>query len=156
MIKKRQFYVMKRNSDKSVVCNDLDVREVKNLFSRHTYLKLFLKNFNKSKKEYIVYFLNSLFRFQTYSYIVYDKNKPIGIFTVAIEEDDDLPHLYDFSIIEEYRGSGFASKMIDWVCEEFEEWDSVLLNVECGNMRALNLYKKKGFEIVDFLVTDSL
>lgn len=150
----REFFIMKRDSDKSVSCNDLEVREVKNFYSRHIYLKLFLKNFEKSNRQYFIYLINSLFRSQTYSYLVYVNKKPVGIFTVAIEEEDGLPHIYDFSVLKEYRNKGIASKMMDWICEEFEEWDSVLLNVECSNERARSLYESKGFEIIGYLISD--
>ena len=67
----KKFVSVERDSDIRVSCNDLDVREVKNFYSRHKYLKIFLKNFEKSNRQYFTYLVNSLFRFQTYSYLVY-------------------------------------------------------------------------------------
>lgn len=147
----REFFIMElRNfSVKNEV--DLDVREVHhNPFALHRYVKLFIQNFNKSKFKYFVYFLNNFLALDSSIYIVYNKNKPIAIFTVKLE-DEDIPYIYDFSIKEEYRGKGLGSLMISWIQYEFSDWDNLYLLVECENEKAYNLYKHNGFEIVGFL-----
>ena len=56
----------------------------------------------------------------------------------------------DLYIKEECRGVGIGSMFLDFVSKEYP--DAVLrLEVEEENTRALNVYKKSGFEIIPYL-----
>jgi [ribosomal protein S18]-alanine N-acetyltransferase len=61
-------------------------------------------------------------------------------------------HLYDkieinyIYIKEEYRGKGYASELIDYLLKE--DYSDITLEVRISNESAINLYLKKGFNIV--------
>jgi [ribosomal protein S18]-alanine N-acetyltransferase len=61
-------------------------------------------------------------------------------------------HLYDkieinyIYIKEEYRGKEYASELIDYLLKE--DYSDITLEVRISNESAINLYLKKGFNIV--------
>lgn len=60
--------------------------------------------------------------------------------------------LYGFLTREKFRGMGYAGKLIEYSEKTAQNmgYKGILLTVDPENLRALNLYKKKGYEIVEF------
>lgn len=92
---------------------------------------------------------------ENYTYFnVYFKNNLCGYIGVKYEESRlFLSKLY---LKKDYRGKGIASIMLERVLEEAEKLskESVYLTVNKYNTQAINVYKAKGFEIIDSVVTD--
>lgn len=85
---------------------------------------------------------------------VYYNNKLCGYFGIKIDEEKlFLSKLY---LHKDYRGYGIASLMLQKIFEECENLDkpSVYLTVNKNNTRAIEVYKTKGFKIINSTVTD--
>ena len=93
---------------------------------------------------------------QAYSYFgVYDNGELCGYFAVKPENDERffLSKLY---LRKDKRGKGIASLMLKKVFEEAENYGkkSVYLTVNKHNDRAVTVYEKTGFKVIDSVVTD--
>lgn len=55
------------------------------------------------------------------------------------------PYLYNFKIYPDYRGKGHSGKLLDAVIDHVD--GDIRLHVAEDNVRALNIYYKKGFVI---------
>lgn len=82
--------------------------------------------------------------------IVNDNNEKIGIIWYGPKgkPDSDEAFIYDFSIDEKYRGKGYGKKSIGLMEREAknQNFNKISLHVFGHNKRAINLYKKTGFE----------
>ena len=47
------------------------------------------------------------------------------------------------------RKKGIGKKLIDYVCNIFDDVDYIMLEVRSSNESAINLYKKCGFEVIN-------
>ena len=54
-------------------------------------------------------------------------------------------------IKEEYRNHGIGTKVLDFLKEEYKDYRRIRLEVEKNNLRALKLYKKIGFDNLEYL-----
>ena len=77
----------------------------------------------------------------------YDNDNLVGFIHVnrLYENMDVINIVVDAS----YRKQGIASKLIDYVLNNNEGLESVLLEVNDKNIPAINLYKKCGFEVIN-------
>lgn len=83
-------------------------------------------------------------------FIVYKKGVPVGVFDYNYK----VVHvfLYGLGIATLHRGKGFGKELVKAaLIEGFKKSDKIVLDVDSENPRALNLYKKCGFQI-DFQV----
>ena len=100
--------------------------------------------------------MQSQIKEQGYCYLaVRDKGELCGYIAVKPEKDDRffLSKLY---LRSDKRGRGIGSEMLERVFEEARASGKkrVYLTVNKHNDRAIAVYKKTGFEIVDEVVTD--
>ena len=78
-------------------------------------------------------------------YLLLDGESIIGSVKLKGNEIDDL------IVAPEYQGHGYGKKILLWALENIKS-DRIFLHVADWNKRALNLYKKMGFEIVETTV----
>ena len=80
-------------------------------------------------------------------YFAYN-NKTMGEFTIM--RDGDERYIYNLEIYEEYRNQGYGNLMIAEIVELYNNTPYPLtLAVAIDNSKALHLYKKYGFVIVE-------
>lgn len=65
-----------------------------------------------------------------------------GGMTILLEE------LY---ILEEHRGNGLGNMFFDWVAKEYPNAARMRLEVNPENERAIKLYKKRGYEVLNYI-----
>ena len=75
-------------------------------------------------------------------YLLLDGISIIGSVALKGNEIDDL------IVAPRYQGYGYGKKILLWALEHIQS-DRVFLHVADWNKKALNLYKKTGFEIVE-------
>lgn len=120
-----------------------------------TYTSIFVECFegNLKKKKFIskfkwllysVYFLSNLT--STFElYLIQKDGNNIGCFCLDYFENSSC--LYDFCLVEEYRGKGLGSYYLDGILKKLYEEGiaDLFLQVDEDNTVALSLYMKKGF-----------
>ena len=75
----------------------------------------------------------------------YDEDKHIGTASVCGIKDNNT-FLYDLEVFPEYRGKGYGNDITKFMIDKY---DIKQLYVRKDNNKAINLYKKFGFEITD-------
>ena len=78
-------------------------------------------------------------------YLLLDGVNIIGSVALKGDEIDDL------IVAPEYQGHGYGKEILLWALEHIQS-DRVYLHVADWNKKAINLYKKTGFEIVETTV----
>jgi len=85
--------------------------------------------------------------------ILYDEKKPIGIIRVIIEEDETGKYSFiaPLAIIPEYHGKGLGKELLLAGIEIGQKNDLInsMLVVNAENEKALSLYTKNGYKILD-------
>lgn len=92
---------------------------------------------------------------ENYTYFkVYFEYKLCGY--IGIKNEEKRLFLSKLYLQKDYRGKGIASIMLEKVFEEGKKLSkkSVYLTVNKNNTQAINVYKAKGFKIIDSVVTD--
>lgn len=74
----------------------------------------------------------------------YKDGEQVGTASICGVGTDD-PYLYDFMTLPEHRGEGYANDMMQHMIDEY---DALHLYVDKDNYKAINLYKKFGWNIV--------
>ena len=84
-------------------------------------------------------------------YILQGESQPIGSATIQLRKDLSLAYIYDIAILEEYRGKGLGSYLLQSCIMKLKEKDihNASLLVTDENKSALGLYRKIGFNEVD-------
>ena len=77
-------------------------------------------------------------------YLLLDKDEIIGSVTLKGEEIDDL------IVNPKFQGRGYGKQLLLWALENINT-ERIILHVAEWNKRAVNLYKKYGFEIIETL-----
>ena len=75
----------------------------------------------------------------------YDNDKHVGTASVCGIKDNNA-FLYDLEVFPEYRGKGYGNDITKFMVDKY---DIKQLYVRKDNTKAINLYKKFGFEITD-------
>lgn len=75
-------------------------------------------------------------------YLLLDNGVIIG--SVALLDDE----LDDLIVNPEYQGKGYGKQILLWTLENIN-LDRIVLHVAEWNQRAINLYKKTGFEVTE-------
>jgi ribosomal-protein-alanine N-acetyltransferase len=72
---------------------------------------------------------------------------------IAVMDMNDSSKIISFAVKKEFQGYGIGSLLLDRAIERIRLRGkrSVLLEVRVSNLRAQNLYKKKGFKVVDVI-----
>ncbi|HJM47298.1 MAG TPA: GNAT family N-acetyltransferase [Candidatus Marinimicrobia bacterium] len=75
----------------------------------------------------------------------------VGMISLKQISEEKRGHLFHLYINKQNRNQGFAQKLIRKIEEEMKEYNLKILtlNVVPGNSKALALYKKMGFTIID-------
>ncbi|MDM8533763.1 GNAT family N-acetyltransferase [Clostridiaceae bacterium HSG29] len=85
--------------------------------------------------------------------ILYDGEKPIGIIRVIIEEDETGSYSFiaPLAIIPEYQGKGLGKELLKAGIEigQKNALNNAMLVVNAENEKALSLYTKNGYEILE-------
>ena len=74
----------------------------------------------------------------------YDGKEHVGTCSICGIKDDDA-YLYDLVVYQEYRGKGYANHIMQYMIDKY---DALHLYVNKDNYKAINLYKKFGWNIV--------
>lgn len=93
---------------------------------------------------------------QDYCYFAVSDNDGLCGYIAVKPEKDSRFFLSKLYLKSDRRGKGIASEMLKRVFSEAEKAGktSVYLTVNKYNDHAVNVYKKKGFEVIDSVVTD--
>lgn len=93
---------------------------------------------------------------QGYSYLAVRYDGELCGYIGIKPETDDRFFLSKLYLSKDKRGIGIASEMLEKVFEEARKLGKkfVYLTVNKNNSHAIEVYKKKGFEIIDSIVTD--
>ena len=145
-----EIFLMKKRMCDIEYSSTLNICEVDSIVELFKYVKIFLINFKIPFYLFFAYFFNNLFAFGLHNYIVYIDKKPIGIF--GLYEEDDKLWLQNFCVNKGYRNKGIATEMLSFIFSVYFEFEYLYLKVKQGNENAINLYRKSGFEIIDFCV----
>lgn len=143
-----QLILYKKNlteEDIDNITSDLTYKQISSNKERLKYVKTFIKGFNKEKRTFFLYYLNT-FDSQYNMYLIFKGNQVIGCFALR-PKGKGVVYLYDFTILEEYRGKGVGKQAIKLVYKEALEMgkNKLWLYLRKGNDVALNLYKSEGF-----------
>lgn len=82
-------------------------------------------------------------------FLVKESNKTIGFCEIDIKDNNRA--YFDLGLIKEFRGRGYGTKLLDTIIINIKESgikNICLIVIEKNNI-ALNLYKKRGFEIFE-------
>lgn len=80
-------------------------------------------------------------------YGYYEDNRLVGF--IHISKLYEMMDIVNIVVDEEYRKKGIATKLIDYVIDLFNDVDNVMLEVNENNKKAIALYKKNKFEIIN-------
>lgn len=102
----------------------------------------------KLSRESIIDYIDNKTKLDTVKIIYNDDNIFAGYITYRI---NDISELLQMAIIEKNRRQGYAKKLIDELISDAKtkNSDKVMLEVRTNNEKAINLYKKCGFNIID-------
>lgn len=140
--------------------NTEDLEEVANL-AYEIWNESFKEIISKNQIDYMVDNFQSLKAMteqvenENYTYFkVYFKNNLCGY--IGVKDEKTKLFLSKLYLKKEYRGKGIASVMLEKVFEVAKKLSkkSVYLTVNKHNTNAINVYKAKGFEKIDSVVTD--
>ncbi len=99
-----------------------------------------LSLFKDYKEDYIISMSNNS------KYYAYElNNKYIG-FICILDLDTEL-EIIDVFIEPKYQGNGYGDKLLKYILDNYKN-RNYFLEVNVNNERAINLYKKNGFEIL--------
>lgn len=102
-----------------------------------------------------VHAMTSQIKEQGYEYFFLDWNG-IHIGYMAIHPEEEKLFLSKLYILKEYRGNGYASKAFEFledICKQ-KNYKVIWLTVNRFNENSIQVYKKKGFQIVRTQVAD--
>jgi ribosomal-protein-alanine N-acetyltransferase len=81
-------------------------------------------------------------------YVAVIDEKVVGFLMVIVLYESC--EILNIAVLEKYQKKGIASNMLDFMISEFDNSiDIVTLEVSVDNTKAINLYKKFGFEIIN-------
>lgn len=83
----------------------------------------------------------------SYMVIVYDENKPIGY--ISYRELFETAEILRVAVIPSHRGKGIAGSLINTMISNLNTAREIMLEVDVNNVRAIGLYKKVGFELLN-------
>ena len=125
--------------------SNLMYKEISSNKERLKYVKTFISGFNKERRTFFLYYLNT-FDSQYKMYLILKDNQVIGCFALR-PKGKGVVYLYDFTILKEYRGNGIGREALKLVYKESLELGKSKLHLylKKGNDIALNLYLSEGF-----------
>jgi RimJ/RimL family protein N-acetyltransferase len=111
-------------------------------------------SFNKDQinwENHLKWFENKLLSSNTYLFIFYIDDLPVG--QVRLDFQEDFWYI-DYSIDREYRGKGMGTAMIKTIINKFPSYN-IKAQVKKDNVGSLKVFEKTGFKIVsEYVVND--
>lgn len=129
---------------------------------KETYLKFANDFYNSSACLHTIpieRFENSfdiILKDKTYAelYMLEVENKIIGYCMVSKTYSQEAGSMVlwveELYILKEYRSKGIATKVFNYLFEKFKDYNRIRLEVTKENERAAKLYKKLGFEMMNY------
>ncbi len=111
----------------------------KRIFKSDSFSRKLLQNLINS---------NSLFL----KIVVSKKAEDIIGYVILIKDDDHRFNLINFIIRKKYQNKGYGSLLMQKtlnIVNNHTEINKIILNVKTTNLKAIKLYKKFGFEIIE-------
>lgn len=88
-------------------------------------------------------------------YMLECDNKVIGYCMVSKTYSQEAGSMVlwaeELYIIEEYRSKGIATKVFNYLFEEYKEYSRIRLEVTKENKGAMKLYKRLGFDVFEYV-----
>lgn len=137
--------MMVRNINSKIIKEEnLSFYKCKTFSDLCSFVRVYMLGFNLRKYKYILYLLNNI-NFKYENYIVYKDNNVVGCFSLYF--DEDFVCLYDFAILNEYRGKGLGNDCLIQIINKVYDkgYNELYLFVSEKNITAINLYKKHNF-----------
>lgn len=116
-------------------------KDIEEYMSKNFTESVFLKELSNEKNHFYLIKYNEVI--VGYTLIIFNKNEP----QILFENPAYLSRIY---LLEAYYGLGLGKQLFDFIksiCIENKQ-SGIWLNVWVENQRAINFYKKQGFEIV--------
>ena len=116
----------------------------KGFFDLCKYVKVYMQGFDMKKYLFLLYFFNNIDS-KYENFLIYDDNKVIGCFSLFLDKDGSC--LYDYCVINDYRGKGLGIYYLNGILKLVysKGYDILYLFVKEDNLIALSLYKSCGF-----------
>ena len=84
---------------------------------------------------------------ETSKYIAYVGDDPVGAISV-LKKDDGLYYLGARCVIPEYQRQGIGFQLLEFIKEQYKDWDRIELVTPADKEKNINFYTKKcGFKI---------
>ena len=99
-----------------------------------------LSLFKGYKEDYVISMSNNS------KYYAYELNNEYIGFICILDLDAEL-EIIDVFVMPEYQGNGYGDKLLKYILDNYKN-RNYFLEVNVNNERAINLYKKNGFEIL--------
>ena len=99
-----------------------------------------LSLFKGYKEDYVISMSNKS------KYYAYELNNEFIGFICILDLDTEL-EIIDVFVLPEYQGNGYGDKLLKYILDNYKN-RNYFLEVNVNNERAINLYKKNGFEIL--------
>lgn len=89
-------------------------------------------------------------------YFILFNGEEVGYIAMVNRPDEDRLFLSKLYLLPEFHRKGIAVKSLQFVKSKAKEWSksAVYLTVNKGNARAITVYEKFGFKLIDSVVTD--
>ncbi|WP_291562483.1 MULTISPECIES: GNAT family N-acetyltransferase [unclassified Clostridium] len=129
-------------------CSEVDINSVYEAFQ--IGFSDYIIKINMSKDDFITRFLGPEGNCLEHSFVALDENKAVGVILGGIKVYEGIKTIRcgTLGIHPEYRGKGISNRLFELHKEEGikNECKQLFLEVIVGNDRAVNFYKKLGYE----------
>ena len=99
-----------------------------------------LSLFKDYKEDYVISMSNNS------KYYAYELNNSYIGFICILDLDTEL-EIIDVFVMPEYQGNGYGDKLLKYILDNYKN-RNYFLEVNVNNEKAINLYKKNGFNIL--------
>ena len=99
-----------------------------------------LSLFKEYKEDYIISMSNNS------KYYAYELNNSYIGFICILDLDTEL-EIIDVFVLPEFQGNGYGDKLLKFILDNYND-RNYFLEVNVNNEKAINLYKKNGFNIL--------
>lgn len=96
--------------------------------------------FDKYKEDYVISTSNNS------KYYAYELNNEYIGFICILDLDTEL-EIIDVFVLPEYQGNGYGDKLLKYILDNYCN-RNFFLEVNVNNEKAINLYKKNGFNVL--------
>ena len=96
--------------------------------------------FKGYKEDYVISMSNNS------KYYAYELNNEYIGFICILDLDTEL-EIIDVFVLPEYQGNGYGDKLLKYILDNYKN-RNYFLEVNVNNEKAINLYKKNGFDIL--------